>query len=310
MVILGGTDVNCCLDCVEQRAKMADIFQHAQAVVAFNDTMKQKLCGAFPLLVPKVTIIPQSCPSRLTTSTPVESCAAPSALPSPETASSHIHKWRERLGYAAQDFLVLLPASIRAVKAPHFIIKKFQQYQAKENSTARLLIMGPILEQEYIALQPELERVMHTYTTSTTSSSVAVQYHDALPRDDFLELLREVNVVLNTSESEGECGAILEAMSLGVPVVARDIPGNASLVRHGHTGWLFHTAEECVRLLASVHARTGRGGGEGGIEGGSVAAVTNNALAFIRQTHSEEAEVSLYASVLFGCGGPGTGRLR
>ena len=32
--------------------------------------------------------------------------------------------------------------------------------------------------------------------------------------------------------SEGMCGAIMEAMALGVPVIARLIPGNAAVVTH------------------------------------------------------------------------------
>ena len=38
-------------------------------------------------------------------------------------------------------------------------------------------------------------------------------------------------VFVNTSLSEGQSSAILEAMALGTPVFARDIPGNRALLR-------------------------------------------------------------------------------
>lgn len=43
-------------------------------------------------------------------------------------------------------------------------------------------------------------------------------------------------------------GTLLEAMALGVPVLARRIPGNAAVVAHGVTGLLFDTPAEAVQL--------------------------------------------------------------
>ena len=66
-------------------------------------------------------------------------------------------------------------------------------------------------------------------------------------------------MVLNTSESEGQCNSLLEAMLAGTPVVARANPGNTSLLVapgtvHQRYGLLGTTPEELVsqaqRLLA------------------------------------------------------------
>jgi glycosyltransferase involved in cell wall biosynthesis len=63
--------------------------------------------------------------------------------------------------------------------------------------------------------------------------------------------------------SEGMSLALLEAMSLGAIVIARRIPGNAALISHGTTGFLFSTPAEfrdiagqlvggaCSRMAAS-----------------------------------------------------------
>ena len=47
------------------------------------------------------------------------------------------------------------------------------------------------------------------------------------------------DLLWNGSLYEGQSNTILEAMSLGVPVVASDIPGNRDLVVEGETGSLF-----------------------------------------------------------------------
>ena len=50
--------------------------------------------------------------------------------------------------------------------------------------------------------------------------------------------LSACDVLVSTSLVEGLSNAILEAMGLGVPVIATDIPGNREIVLPGRTGWL------------------------------------------------------------------------
>lgn len=56
--------------------------------------------------------------------------------------------------------------------------------------------------------------------------------------------------VVNTSHSEGLPNCLLEAMMIGTPVIARRVPGNASIVHEGETGMLFDSAEECMEHLS------------------------------------------------------------
>ena len=64
------------------------------------------------------------------------------------------------------------------------------------------------------------------------------------------------------SAREGLPRVILEAMLLGKPVVATDIPGCRELVRHGETGYLVPhgdvaaLADALSRLLANPELRT------------------------------------------------------
>ena len=57
-------------------------------------------------------------------------------------------------------------------------------------------------------------------------------------RDDVPRLLPHFDMLWSTSAYEGQSNAILEAMTVGVPVVATDIPGTRDLVVHDQTGLL------------------------------------------------------------------------
>ena len=68
-------------------------------------------------------------------------------------------------------------------------------------------------------------------------------------RPDALELIREADLLLSTSLWEGLPYTILEAMSMGCPVVASDIEGHRPLVVNGETGFLAGTTEEFVQKI-------------------------------------------------------------
>jgi glycosyltransferase involved in cell wall biosynthesis len=48
------------------------------------------------------------------------------------------------------------------------------------------------------------------------------------------------------------CLAMLEAMMLGVPVLARRNTGNISVIKHGKTGFVFDTPDEAVGCLREL----------------------------------------------------------
>ena len=67
-----------------------------------------------------------------------------------------------------------------------------------------------------------------------------------------LAAISEADIVLNSSRTEGQCGAILEAMALGTPVLARRNEGNCHLLGDGEDrGGLFTTAQECFHSIES-----------------------------------------------------------
>jgi len=81
-------------------------------------------------------------------------------------------------------------------------------------------------------------------------------------RDDIHEILGAMDLMLVTSDREGIPMVILEAMALGVPIVARDVGGIREVLDHGVTGILVPSAdiekltEPCLMLLHDRPLRT------------------------------------------------------
>jgi glycosyltransferase involved in cell wall biosynthesis len=65
-----------------------------------------------------------------------------------------------------------------------------------------------------------------------------VSFTGPLPRGEALKLVKGSDVFVLPSRHEGLSTALLEAMAMGVPVVATRVGGNLELVEHGETGLL------------------------------------------------------------------------
>ncbi|MFO1063291.1 MAG: glycosyltransferase [Pirellulales bacterium] len=86
---------------------------------------------------------------------------------------------------------------------------------------------------------PEREQLLHYRDQVLAQHAVRLVGH----RTDATELMSGADVVWNGSLYEGQSNTILEAMSLGIPVIASDIPGNRDLIVPGETGFLFQLGD-------------------------------------------------------------------
>lgn len=220
---------------------------------------------------------------------------------------------RRHLNLPAACKIALLVASIRAVKAPGYLLPAVLRCgplaveaagagcgkpPTTDGPSFAVVVVGPIMDADLrckLASEGLPDAVCSCKGTKSGSYSIGTEavavYHPALPRAELLSWLRQADVALNTSESEGQSNAVLEAMSLGVPVAARNVEGNADLIVHGSTGLLFDSPEE--GLSQCLHLCGLRDGGWPAA--GELAA---RARTWALEAHSLDAEAAAWTELL------------
>jgi glycosyltransferase involved in cell wall biosynthesis len=76
------------------------------------------------------------------------------------------------------------------------------------------------------------------------------------PRPDVAPILRGADVFVNASRAEGLSNSLLEALSVGMPVVATDIGGNREIVHHERSGLLVPADDEHALAAGILRALT------------------------------------------------------
>ncbi|KAL8594417.1 hypothetical protein ACOMHN_018125 [Nucella lapillus] len=177
-------------------------------------------------------------------------------------------------------FLFLLVGAIRPVKNPLYLIRCFSEWH-QTFPKVLLLIVGPVSDEEYYKkeFQPALEK-----------SAGAVTHIRGLTFEEVHSAMTHSFALVNSSESEGMSLAILEAMQLKVPVLARNIPGNQAIVEDGRTGVLFSSPEEfrekASQLMADAAYRS---------------KLIEEAATHVIRHHSAEQEEASYLDLLHCC---------
>jgi glycosyltransferase involved in cell wall biosynthesis len=180
----------------------ARALKNAQTVVCFAGTEATELVGFFPHLSGRVAVIAQGV-ERL-----------------PVAADEHF-------GIPENDFVLLLPAALRPVKQIEFPLQAIATLIGRYPSI-RLVIAGGIINHDYAATIGDL-----------LTGSPSATWLGEVPRELMGALYSRADVVINCSRFESMPNTLMEAMALERPVLAIDIPGNRTLVRHGSTGLLY-----------------------------------------------------------------------
>jgi hypothetical protein len=217
-LVFGGTDLYEPAHELQQ-SQMARAVAAAVRLLAFSPENRARAEWMWPGVAGRVDLLPQA----------VE-------LPEPTTHFS----LRARLGLSLRDIVVLLPTGIRKVKDPLHTVEALGVWHALHPSV-HLVVVGAVIEREYAE-----------GAIAQLSDRPGVHYLSAISRAELVAAMREADVVLNSSLSEGMCGTVLEAMAVGTPVVARRNAGNEALVVHGHTGLLYDAPSELVHWISAL----------------------------------------------------------
>ena len=139
-----------------------------------------------------------------------------------------------------EHLLFLHPAGLRPVKGNLELLDLFDPLAA-EGLPFSVVFCGPSLDSAYSAA-----------FCAAVARRPWAHYLGVIPPEAMPALLRQVDVVLNNSQSEGLANALLEAAALGVPMLVRDIPGNAAVVEEGINGLLYHDAASFARQARAL----------------------------------------------------------
>ncbi|MBI3035076.1 glycosyltransferase family 4 protein [Candidatus Woesearchaeota archaeon] len=209
IITITGTDANINLFQDDKRDKLKEILSFAKKIVVFHKTMKEKITKEIPYLRSKIKTIKQTVKLR------------------------HKHcEIRKKLGIAQKDAIFFLPAAIRQIKYGNFYFEEFLKLNKKYG--IKLILAGPVLDEEFA--KGFFNKIKnHDW----------VYYIPKIPHDEIKCVFEDIDVSLNTSVTEGGmANAVLEAMSVGKPVLASAIEGNKSIIKNGFNGLIFENGEE------------------------------------------------------------------
>lgn len=204
---LTGTDIN--LPENQEYAALEPVFTAAQYIVVFHEDFKNRLLSHRPSLEEKVAVIPQG----------ICLPSAPARKP-------------QDFGIPVDSTVFLLPTGLRPVKNLGLALDGLEPL-ASEDSRVRLLIMGPVIDKTY-----------GLHILQRIKALPWVVYIGEVSHTEISGVFTLGDVVMNCSEAEGQPQAALEAMSLGVPAILSDVPGNRSIIKNGREGFYIKTSRD------------------------------------------------------------------
>lgn len=224
-VLMTGTDYNHDHHIPERAEVINQIHQQASAVIIQNQLILQRLGQDLPAIGTKLQHLP----------------------PGIRLGEEHF-PLREKIQLLNNTPLFLHPAGIRPVKGNLELLLMCDQL-AEEQSNFNLAFCGPTLDDEYTAS-----------FFDTLDARPWAHYLGEIPKMAMADSMRQADVILNNSRSEGVSNALVEAVALGRPILASDIIGNRAVVQHGKNGLLYFGQEQFIKqalqLLRDLKLRT------------------------------------------------------
>ena len=138
--------------------------------------------------------------------------------------------FRKELNLLPDDFVFGISSGLRPVKGVDVAIRGFARISEK-NSRALLLIAGDGTERQKLE---ELAREL----------DVGERVRFLGTRSDMERIYPAMDVFVLTSYSEGFSNAILEAMGMGLPILATAVGGNIEMVTEGESGFLVPVGDD------------------------------------------------------------------
>lgn len=216
VVTMTGTDLNQS----QHYAELQPLFSAVRYIVLFNAEFERQLLSCYPLLEEKVVVIPQG-------------VFLPPRPP----------KKRKDYSIPADHTIFLLPTGLRPIKNADLALDGLEML-ARADRRICLLIMGPVIDEAYG--EKVLQRI---------NALPWAVYLGEVPHDQIGGFFKLGDVVINCSYAEGQPQAALEAMSLGIPAIMSDVPGNRGIIEAGRQGFYIKGPEDLCQAAHILHTR-------------------------------------------------------
>ena len=211
-----GTDLNLDLKGA-QRPVVLKALDAVRKIIIFNDDMRKIIVELSPCLKEKLVTIPQGV-----------------------SLYGNNRGIRQDFGLDENNIVFLLPSGLRAVKNIDLAIDALEKVH-QEYPEVRLVIIGAVIDHDYA-----------DYIKKRLIKLSWVSYLGEIPHDQMKNILFHGDIVLNTSNSEGQPQGALEAMSLGKPAILSSVPGNLNLITHGVEGFYQRNEKELIRAAKTL----------------------------------------------------------
>ncbi len=210
LLTLTGTDINSTEPSVCR--KTADMIRHAGKVSVFHRDFLERAVSLVPESMSKISVVPQG-------------IFLEDGILSPEPVLPE------------GKFLFILPCGIRPEKN-NLEAMRAAVRAASVCEKIHLISAGPVLDPLYG------EKV-----SAFIEQHFCITGIGEIPHSSMKALFGRCHAVLNTSLSEGQPQASLEAMSCGLPGIFSDVPGNRGIAEHGVNGFYYKKEEELAELM-------------------------------------------------------------
>lgn len=145
---------------------------------------------------------------------------------------------RKELGLKENDFVMIYPAEISKRKRQIWLINTIKELLYK-NKNIHLLLPGKD------SLNGECHKLVKNL-------NLEKQIHLLGYRNDIQKLLRISNLAISSAKQEGLPVNLMEAMYVGIPIIASNCRGNRDLVKNGENGYLIElndTLDFCDKII-------------------------------------------------------------
>lgn len=135
---------------------------------------------------------------------------------------------------------ILLPAGLRPVKDVLHVLPALDS------------LIHEYHDMSYTILGANLDNSVHLEIQNAMEQREWMSYAGVVPYEVMKVWYDKAQIVINTSLSEGQSIAVMEAMAMGLPVIARANKANRDLIRHEETGWLYETKDEFMEAVHTI----------------------------------------------------------